>query len=251
MPLASCQEPLASHELIARITRRQACQSEPHKIVQNVTCSASPRAKTPTPRDARRRRRRGGNQLPWPRRSRGQRSSRRPHGGMPARRGAGRRDGLRAALALARRGRRGCRGGNSARSPRPAQATTARAGRRALRALRRRPRGGLFTRPRRRDGRPRGAGLAPRGGGPGRRPLPAGRGRRRARRHVRRHRERFCRNRRRGAGPRPPQAPSVVEPLRESIRPLRCTSPQPALAEGWTPRGASRRRTSSANASGP
>ena len=33
------------------------------------------------------------------------------------------------------------------------------------------------------------------------------------------------------------QAPSVVEPLRESIRPLRCISPQPALAEGWTPRG--------------
>ena len=33
------------------------------------------------------------------------------------------------------------------------------------------------------------------------------------------------------------QAPSVVEPLRESIRPLRCTEPQPALAEGWTPRG--------------
>ena len=33
------------------------------------------------------------------------------------------------------------------------------------------------------------------------------------------------------------QAPSVVEPLRESIRPLRCTSVQPALAEGWTPRG--------------
>ena len=33
------------------------------------------------------------------------------------------------------------------------------------------------------------------------------------------------------------QAPSVVEPLRESIRPLRCMSPQPALAEGWTPRG--------------
>ena len=33
------------------------------------------------------------------------------------------------------------------------------------------------------------------------------------------------------------RAPSVVEPLRESIRPLRCTEPQPALAEGWTPRG--------------
>ena len=33
------------------------------------------------------------------------------------------------------------------------------------------------------------------------------------------------------------QAPSVVEPLREAIRPLRCMSPQPALAEGWTPRG--------------
>ena len=33
------------------------------------------------------------------------------------------------------------------------------------------------------------------------------------------------------------QAPSIVEPLRESIRPLRCTEPQPALAEGWTPRG--------------
>ena len=33
------------------------------------------------------------------------------------------------------------------------------------------------------------------------------------------------------------QAPSVVEPLRESIRTLRCMSPQPALAEGWTPRG--------------
>ena len=33
------------------------------------------------------------------------------------------------------------------------------------------------------------------------------------------------------------QAPSVVEPLRESIRPLRCMSPQPALAEGWTQRG--------------
>ena len=33
------------------------------------------------------------------------------------------------------------------------------------------------------------------------------------------------------------QAPSVVEPLRESIRPLRCTEPPPALAEGWTPRG--------------
>ena len=33
------------------------------------------------------------------------------------------------------------------------------------------------------------------------------------------------------------QAPSIVEPLRESIRPLRCMSPQPALAEGWTPRG--------------
>ena len=33
------------------------------------------------------------------------------------------------------------------------------------------------------------------------------------------------------------RAPSVVEPLRESIRPLRCMSPQPALAEGWTPRG--------------
>ena len=28
-----------------------------------------------------------------------------------------------------------------------------------------------------------------------------------------------------------------MEPLRESIRPLRCTSVQPALAEGWTPRG--------------
>ena len=33
------------------------------------------------------------------------------------------------------------------------------------------------------------------------------------------------------------QAPSVVEPLRESIRPLRCTEPQPPLADGWTPRG--------------
>ena len=33
------------------------------------------------------------------------------------------------------------------------------------------------------------------------------------------------------------QAPSVVEPLRESIRPLSCTEPPPALAEGWTPRG--------------
>ena len=33
------------------------------------------------------------------------------------------------------------------------------------------------------------------------------------------------------------QAPSIVEPLRESIRTLRCMSPQPALAEGWTPRG--------------
>ena len=33
------------------------------------------------------------------------------------------------------------------------------------------------------------------------------------------------------------RAPSVVEPLRESIRTLRCMSPQPALAEGWTPRG--------------
>ena len=33
------------------------------------------------------------------------------------------------------------------------------------------------------------------------------------------------------------QAPSVVEPLRESIRTLRCMSPQPALAEGWTQRG--------------
>ena len=33
------------------------------------------------------------------------------------------------------------------------------------------------------------------------------------------------------------QAPSVVEPLRESIRPLRCTEPPPSLAEGWTPRG--------------
>ena len=33
------------------------------------------------------------------------------------------------------------------------------------------------------------------------------------------------------------RAPSVVEPLRDSIRPLRCTEPQPALAEGWTPRG--------------
>jgi hypothetical protein len=33
------------------------------------------------------------------------------------------------------------------------------------------------------------------------------------------------------------QAPSVVEPLRESIRTLRCISPQPALAEGWTQRG--------------
>ena len=33
------------------------------------------------------------------------------------------------------------------------------------------------------------------------------------------------------------RAPSVVEPLRESIRPLRCTEPPPALAEGWTPRG--------------
>ena len=33
------------------------------------------------------------------------------------------------------------------------------------------------------------------------------------------------------------QAPSIVEPLRESIRPLQCTEPQPALAEGWTQRG--------------
>ena len=33
------------------------------------------------------------------------------------------------------------------------------------------------------------------------------------------------------------QAPSVVEPLREAIRPLRCMSPQPALAAGWTLRG--------------
>ena len=33
------------------------------------------------------------------------------------------------------------------------------------------------------------------------------------------------------------RAPSVVEPLRESIRTLRCMSPQPALAEGWTQRG--------------
>ncbi len=33
------------------------------------------------------------------------------------------------------------------------------------------------------------------------------------------------------------QAPSVVEPLRESIRPLSCTEPPPALAEGWTQRG--------------
>ena len=33
------------------------------------------------------------------------------------------------------------------------------------------------------------------------------------------------------------RAPSVVEPLRESIRPLRCTEPPPSLAEGWTPRG--------------
>ena len=33
------------------------------------------------------------------------------------------------------------------------------------------------------------------------------------------------------------RAPSVVEPLRESIRPLRCTEAPPALAEGWTLRG--------------
>ncbi|CAH0365582.1 unnamed protein product [Pelagomonas calceolata] len=33
------------------------------------------------------------------------------------------------------------------------------------------------------------------------------------------------------------QAPSVVEPLRDSIRPLSCTEPPPALAEGWTQRG--------------
>ena len=33
------------------------------------------------------------------------------------------------------------------------------------------------------------------------------------------------------------QAPSIVEPLRESIRSLRCTEPPPHLAEGWTQRG--------------
>ena len=33
------------------------------------------------------------------------------------------------------------------------------------------------------------------------------------------------------------RAPSVVEPLRESIKRLRCTEPPPALAEGWTQRG--------------
>ena len=166
--------------------------------------------------------------------ARGQRSSRRAApGGMPAA-ALGRRGGLRAALARARRGRRGRRAGDSApltaarasddgpcRSPRPARPPTTPS---------RRP----FTRPRRRDGRPRGgAGASRRRNGAS--TLPAGRGRRRARRHVRWHREASKPSTRRWAGVA--QAPSVVEPLRESILPLRCMCPQPALAEGERERG--------------